>query len=157
MNPDENDENKNDRNPEDPFKKMIEEMMNDIDKMMKKNFQGKPFKDMEATPNTDITFSFSFEPGSPGKGPREGKPKKHPEDNTDIIEKEDEIIVVLETPAGRRKDLKTELKNGKVVIRAPGMMKEIPIPDKSEEIKEKTYSNGVLEIKISKEDQDENL
>lgn len=143
----------NKKDDEDPFKKMIEEMMKSVDKMMKENMDKPPEEGEDPqNPSTDITFNFSFNPNQGANmQPRQMKQKKKKE-KAEIIERDKEMIVLMEIQNLQEEELEAKLKeNRKLSIRAPGLLKEVPLPTEPGEITRQTYRNGVLEIKINKD------
>ncbi len=153
MNPQKN----NEKDEEDPFKRMIEEMMKSVDKMMKEDMDIPEGRENPQNQATDITFNFSFNPAQRTPVNPQQRRKRQKRRNAEIIERENEMIAVIEIQNLQKEDLKTKLKTPrKLQIKTPKAMKEIPLPTEAKEIKKQTYKNGVLEIKINK-DQNEDM
>ena len=74
----------------------------------------------------------------------------------DVFDEKDHILVVAELPGINEKEIKTTLKGDILILEAPGgekrkYYKEILLPSKVKaETEERTYKNGILEIKFKK-------
>ncbi len=80
------------------------------------------------------------------------KPVIEREPLVDISETEDEIIVTAETPGVKKEDIRIEVKDSTLEIRAGGKFyKEVDLPSPVDPDKSKaTYNNGVIEIHLKK-------
>ena len=82
----------------------------------------------------------------------EGRPIIEREPLVDVTETEDEIIVTAETPGVRKEEIKIEVRDSELEIRAGDKFyKKIDLPAAVNPDESKaTYNNGVLEIKLKK-------
>lgn len=142
------------------FKERLEE----IDKEVERKIKETPLKRTEGRPSS---IPGGIPPGVRGKSFRERlfvkqKPQAEPsppplpqERPADIFDEQDHIKVIAEIPGLEEKDINLNLQEDKLTI-------SVDIPDRKyhQEIKlpcepkgklEKTYKNGILEVKINKE------
>jgi HSP20 family protein len=70
----------------------------------------------------------------------------------DVFEEEDHIFVIAEIPDAGEEDIRIELEGGKLNISAGMYGKTIILPSEAEAVKEKSFSNGVLQLKIKKKE-----
>jgi len=147
----------------DPVQEIFEEMQRKIDEMMNAR-RGNPFKGKktprENPKNIKINFTLEetnkkpHEPNQkPGQAPLQEKRQRRKEEMLDIIDKANEVNVILELgESPEEEEIETELKNNKLSVKTPGKYKEIALTGKPKRIKEKNYKNNILEIKIDKEE-----
>ena len=93
-------------------------------------------------------------------GVKEAKPKikitEEREPIVDVFDEKDYVLIVAELPGVNEKEIKTNLKGDILILEAGEegkrkYYKEILLPSKVDaETEEKTYKNGVLEIKYKK-------
>jgi len=69
----------------------------------------------------------------------------------DIFNEKKNITVIAEMPGIEEKDIKIILKKNILTISGGNYCKELKLTSKSKKIIEKTYKNGILEVKIKKE------
>ncbi|VVB86739.1 Uncharacterised protein [uncultured archaeon] len=69
----------------------------------------------------------------------------------DIFEENEYISVIAELPGIEEKDIMTELKGNTLEISAGKYCKTIELPSVPKSISERTYKNGVLQLKIERE------
>jgi HSP20 family protein len=75
----------------------------------------------------------------------------------DVFDEKDEVLIVAELPGVNEEEIKTSLKEDILILEAGGeekrkYYKEILLPSKVKpETEEKTYKNGILEIKFKKQ------
>ncbi|MDI6887484.1 MAG: Hsp20/alpha crystallin family protein [Candidatus Thermoplasmatota archaeon] len=93
----------------------------------------------------------------PEARPKELKPEVSEvrEPLVDVFEEKEEIIIVAELPGVEEKDIKTELKEDILIISGETKdrkyLKEVALPAKVTGALEKSYRNGVLELKLKKQ------
>ncbi len=109
-----------------------------------------------------IIYGYSITIGPDGKPiirefgtvPRkiEGRPIIEREPLVDVAETDDEIIVTAETPGVRKEEIRIEVRDSELEIRAGDKFyKKIDLPAPVDpEGSKATYNNGVLEIKLRK-------
>lgn len=68
----------------------------------------------------------------------------------DVFGEEDHIFVIAEIPDANEEDIHIELEGSKLNISAGLYRKIITLPSEAEAIKEKSFSNGVLQLKIKR-------
>ena len=115
-----------------------------------------------------VSYGFSIRPlgtaprGSTGASRRRTPEKKVEEvkiESTriepvfDVFEEENHIFVIAEIPDASEEDIQIELEGGKLNISAGMYGKTIILPSEAEAVKEKSFSNGVLQLKIKKKEQ----
>ncbi|HWQ48150.1 MAG TPA: hypothetical protein VN414_04225 [Methanosarcina sp.] len=66
----------------------------------------------------------------------------------DVFEEEDNISVVAQIPDASEEDLRIELEGSKLQISAGLYSKTVALPAEAEAITEKSFKNGVLQLKI---------
>jgi hypothetical protein len=76
----------------------------------------------------------------------EGKKSFH----VDFIEDADTIRIISELPMVEESSIKLELEGNELLISSGGSRRIIPVPCAVGQIIEKTYRNGVLEVKLRK-------
>jgi len=84
------------------------------------------------------------------------KTRKQPEPLLDVLEKEDEVIVVVELPGLTKQDVKLQASENKLTISVDRPQKryrrELDLPAEVDSRTIKTsYKNGVLEVRLKKE------
>lgn len=148
----------------DDFSKMINKMMEDIQKSFAgmQEFDEEMFKNIK--PGKPMVYGFSMNIGPDGKAKfeefgnveRGKKPaiKDEREPLVDIIEKESCVTVIAELPGVDKKDIKISLEdaNSAVIINVPNKFyKKTKLPVKVKpDVSKATYKNGVLEINLAK-------
>lgn len=70
----------------------------------------------------------------------------------DVFEGKDHITVIAELPGVEEQDIKTTLKDNLLEISAGDRTKLITLPSMPGSIIKKTYKNGILQLKIEKEE-----
>jgi HSP20 family molecular chaperone IbpA len=70
----------------------------------------------------------------------------------DIFEEKNHILVIAEFPGVEEKDIETKLKDNTLEISTGKYCKTIRLPPVSKSILERTYKNGILQLKIKRED-----
>lgn len=68
-----------------------------------------------------------------------------------MFEKQDSVYVIAQIPDIEEKDINIEIQGDKLDISAGIYSKRISLPCKSGSIEEKSYRNGVLQLKIKRE------
>jgi len=68
----------------------------------------------------------------------------------DVLDFEKEVVVIAEMPGVEEKDIKVNLKGGKLHIEGGHYSKIIELPTKVDASFKKTYKNGILEIRLKK-------
>lgn len=71
----------------------------------------------------------------------------------DVFEKEDSVYIIAQIPDIDEKDINIEIQGDTLDISAGVYSKKISLPCKSGSIEEKSYRNGVLQLKIKREKQ----
>jgi len=66
----------------------------------------------------------------------------------DVFEEEDHISVIAEIPGASEEDVQVELEDRKLKISAGLYSKTVVLPAEVEGVKEKSFKNGVLQLKI---------
>lgn len=69
----------------------------------------------------------------------------------DVFEKQDSVYVIAQIPDIEEKDINIEIQGDQLDISAGIYSKRISLPCKSGSIEEKSYRNGVLQLKIKRE------
>jgi HSP20 family protein len=69
----------------------------------------------------------------------------------DVFENQDFVYVIVQIPGVEEKDINIEIQNDMLDISAGIYSKKISLPCKSGKIEEKSYKNGVLQLKIKRE------
>lgn len=134
------------------FKKRIEETDREIKSRLEKGYSGKP----------KVSFSYSVRTLVPSKEgeieikrvrkPLVIKPKEEmKEPLIDIFDEDEYIRVIAEMPGVGEKDIKIELQKDVMKISGGKYSKELKLPCSPKNIDEKSYRNGILEIKLRKE------
>jgi len=72
----------------------------------------------------------------------------------DVFEKQDSVYVIAQIPDVEEKDINIEIQGDTLDISAGVYSKKISLPYKSGSIEEKSYKNGVLQLKIKRENND---
>lgn len=72
----------------------------------------------------------------------------------DVFEKQDSVYVIAQIPNVEEEDIKIEIQGDILDISAGIYSKKISLPCKSGLIEEKSYRNGVLQLKIKRENDD---
>lgn len=68
----------------------------------------------------------------------------------DVFEEDDHISVIAEIPGANEEDIQIELEGNKLNISAGMYRKIIVLPSEVETIKERSFKNGVLQLKIKR-------
>jgi HSP20 family molecular chaperone IbpA len=134
------------------FKKRIDETDREIKNRLKKGYSGKP----------KVSFSYSVRTLVPSReGEIEIKRVRKPliirpreevkEPLIDIFDEEEYIHIIAEMPGVEEKDIKIELEKDTIKISGGRYSKELKLPCSPKNIDEKSYRNGILEIKLRKE------
>jgi HSP20 family protein len=106
-----------------------------------------------------VDYHISTRPLSSGPrrktAPREVNvrmPEKVPvrEPIVDVLDGKDYITVIAELPGITEEDLKVQLKGESLEINAGQFSKTVPLPCTPKSIMEKTYKNGILQLKIER-------
>ena len=140
------------------FKKRIEETDTEINKRLAEGGSRKP----------KVSFGYSVRTLVPsGEGgweitrkrpvkPAMEKPEiVTPKEETrepliDIFDEKENIMVIAEMPGVEEKEVVTTLEKDILKISGGKYSKELKLPSTPEKIVEKTYKNGILEVKIKK-------
>jgi HSP20 family protein len=72
----------------------------------------------------------------------------------DVFEKQNSVYVIAQIPDVEEKDINIEIQGNMLNISAGIYNKKISLPCKSGSIEEKSYRNGVLQLKIKRENND---
>jgi hypothetical protein len=72
----------------------------------------------------------------------------------DVFEKQDSVYVIAQIPDVEEKDINIEIQSDMLEISAGIYNKKISLPCKSGFLEEKSYRNGVLQLKIKRENDD---
>ncbi len=108
-----------------------------------------------------VNYGISIRPLTERKGIKPKSLKKEPEEERvetdagepiiDIFEEKDYISVIAELPGIEEKDIETKLKGDALEISAGKYCKTIRLPSVPKSIIERTYNNGILQLKIERE------
>ncbi len=99
-----------------------------------------------------IRHGVSIRPLSRQKGAQEHEETRieEPEPVIDVFEEKDYISVIAELPGIEEKDIKTRLTGDFLEIGGGERRKTIKLPSPAKSIIERTYKNGVLQLKIER-------
>ncbi len=110
----------------------------------------------------DVNYGYSIRPLTERKGVTRTSVKKEPEDLIveteerepiiDIFEEKEYISVIAELPGVEEKDIGTKLKDDTLEISAGKYCKTFGLPSVPKSIIERTYNNGILQLKIERKD-----
>jgi HSP20 family protein len=67
----------------------------------------------------------------------------------DVLEGKDGITVIAELPGISEEELKIDLQGDNLEIQAGRFSKKIALPCKANGIQEKSYKNGILQLKLN--------
>ena len=136
------------------FNDVFEEMRRMMDEMMKdpSKFADRPFVygySMKVGPDgRPMIKSFGNQPGVKGDATREPL--------TDVMEKDDDIVITMEVPGVEKEDIDVEVAERSVRVSANGAQryyKEVQLPSSVDTTSTKaTYKNGVLSITVKKKE-----
>jgi HSP20 family protein len=108
----------------------------------------------------EFTHGISIRPLSERRGYGQKTSKKEPEKETvepqlgepiiDVFEEKDYISVIAELPGVEEKDIEIKLKGDMLDIFAGKYCKTIKLPIEVKSISERTYKNGILQLKIER-------
>ena len=109
-----------------------------------------------------VDYGISIRPLTQRKGFKPKSMKKEPEEERaetemgepiiDIFEEKDYISVIAELPGVEEKDIGTRLKDNTLEISAGKYCKTFGLPSVPKSIIERTYNNGILQLKIERKD-----
>lgn len=109
----------------------------------------------------DVNYGISIKPLTERKVVMPKSVEKEPEEERveteerepiiDIFEENDYISVIAELPGVEEKDIETKLKEDTLEISAGKYCRTIRLPSVSKSIIERTYNNGILQLKIERE------
>jgi len=145
------------------FKKRIEETDTEIKKRLAEGASKKPVASFGYSVRTlvpsneggwEITSAKRHMPEKPGKKPEIITPKEEVrEPLIDIFDEKENIIVIAEMPGVEEKEITATIEKDVLKISGGGYSKELKLPSTPEKIVEKTYKNGILEVKIKKREE----
>jgi HSP20 family molecular chaperone IbpA len=109
-----------------------------------------------------VDYSISTRPLGHGRrkaAPREPRevrvtmPESAPprEPIVDVIEGKDQIVVIAELPGVSEEELEIKLEGRALEITAGQFVKKVELPGTPKSIAERTYKNGILQLKIDRE------
>jgi HSP20 family protein len=109
----------------------------------------------------DVKYGISIRPLTDRKVTGQKSVNKEPDDLRvgteerepiiDIFEEKDYISIIAELPGVEEKDIVTKLKDNTLEISAGKYCKTIGLPSLPKSISERTYNNGILQLKIERE------
>ena len=109
----------------------------------------------------DVNYGISIKPLTERKVVMPKSVEKEPEEERveteerepiiDIFEEKDYISVIAELPGVEEKDIETKLKEDTLEISAGKYCRTIRLPSVSKSIIDRTYNNGILQLKIERE------
>lgn len=143
------------------FKKRIEETDAEIKKRLAEGASKKPvvsfgYSMRTLVPSKEGEWEITSVKRPTAKRPAPEKPEiitpkeEAREPLIDIFDEKENIIVIAEMPGVEEKDIKTTLEKDMLKISGGKYSKDLKLPCMPEKIIEKTYKNGILEVKIKK-------
>ena len=134
------------------FRRRIAETDAEIEHRLETGWNNKP----------KVDYGISIRPLTERKGFKPKSMKKEPEEERaetemgepiiDIFEEKDYISVIAELPGVEEKDIETKLKGDTLEISAGKYCKTFGLPSVPKSIIERTYNNGILQLKIERKD-----
>jgi len=108
-----------------------------------------------------VNYGISIRPLTERKITKLKSVKKEPDEESaetqeqepiiDVFEEKDYISVIAELPGVEGKDIETKLKGDTLEILAGKYCKTIVLPSVPKSVIEKTYNNGILQLKIERD------
>ena len=134
----------------------FKERLREVDKEMERKIKSAPLKRTGATPQ--ISGRFRTRPLRRGTSSHTARPETPPpapqERPADIFDEKDHVKVIAEIPGVEEKDIGVSLQNDILVIDVGipehKYHQELKLPCEPKGKAEKTYKNGILEVKVKK-------
>ncbi len=130
------------------FRKRIAETDTEIKHRIETGWTSKP--SMRYGISIRPLVSEQIKPERIRKEERVEEPKREP--IIDVFEEKDHISVIAELPGVEEKDIETKIKDSILEISAGKYRKTIMLPSIPKSIIERTYKNGILQLKIERKD-----